>query len=419
MGRTVKNRTPIHPKPVEKIELSSEHIGLRAAAALIFLVLGASALAYTFVNFLNGEKGWREINVSSGAVTCADDFIFMYDVGSGGSVHSENRTLTLLYSELAKKAYEVFSAEVDVEGVHNLCYLNRHPNEEIVVEPALYSAFEKIEGAGSRYIYLGPAYAVYDSLFFLESPEYADAFDPELDPEMAEFYRQISFFARSEKDVNLELLGDNRVKLRVSQGYLDFAEENGIERFIDLYWLKNAFITDFLSENIIAAGYTNGTVSSYDGYSRCLSQSDESFDYTLYCSYEGVIYPAAVMEYSGQRAIVNLRAYPLNGRDKWRFTKVAGKMRSQYLSLTDGANHTAAEEITSYSTETGCADIALALADIYIADELDMQKVITAREKGIETVVFDGEDILCTDESITLKQLYTADDRAFSAKTVR
>lgn len=383
------------------------------------MVMGASALAYTFVNFLNGDKGWREIEVNSGAVTCADDFTFLYDVGSGGSVHSENRALMLLYSELAKNAYEIFNAEVEIEGVQNLYYINHHPNEEVTVDPALYSAFEKVERAGSRYIYLGSAYAVYDSLFFLDSPEYADAFDPKLDPEMTEFYQKISDFARSEADVRLELLGDNRVKLCVSQVYADFAAENGIERFIDLYWLKNAFICDFLSENIIEAGFTHGTVSSSDGYSRCLSTSDESFGYTLYCLHNGVVYPAAMMEYSGQRSVVNLRAYPLYGRDKWRFAEVAGEVRSQYLSLDDGTNKTATAEITAYSAERGCADIALALAGIYIADELDLQKVQKIRENGIETIIFDGEKILCTDEGVTLKNFYTADDAAFSVSVIK
>lgn len=382
------------------------------------MVVGASALAYTFVNFLHGEKGWREIDVSAGAVTCADDFIFMYDVGSDGSVHSENRALTLLYSDFAKKAYEIFNSEVEIEGVNNLFYINHHPNQEITVDSALYSAFERIVRSGGRYIYLGPAYAIYDSLFFLDSPEYADAFDPKLDPEMAELYEKISSFARSESDVRLELLGDNRVKLRVSQEYSAFAAENGLERYIDLYWLKNAFICDFLSENIIEAGFTHGTVSSSDGYSRCLSTSAESFGYNLYCVHNGVVYPAAVMEYSGQRSVVNLRAYPLYGRDKWRFAEVAGEMRSQYLSLDDGTNKTAAEEITAYSTEMGCADIAIALADIYIADELDMAKVLKIKDNGIETVVFNGEKILCTDEDITLKGFYTADDAAFSASVI-
>lgn len=385
---------------------------------MIFLVVGASALAYTFVSFLNGEKGWREIEVSSGAVTCADDFVFMYDVGSGGSVHAENRALMTLYSELAKRAYEIFNAEVEVDGVQNLYYINHHPNEEVMVDSALYSALEKVVDAGSRYIYLGPAYAVYDSLFFLESPEYADAFDPKLSPEMTEFYISISKFARSEEDIRLELLDGGKVKLFVSQEYADFASKNGIERFIDLYWLKNAFICDFLSDNIIGAGYTHGTVSSYDGYARCLSESVESFDYTLCCALDGIIYPAAVMEYSGQRSFVNLRAYPLYGRDKWRYAEINGEMRSQYLSLDDGTNKTASEEITAYSDSSGCAEIALALADIYIADELDMEKVKKICENGIETVIFKEENILCTDEGITLKNLYAADGLEFTAKTI-
>lgn len=402
MGRTVKNRTPIRPKPVERIELSTKHVGLRAAAAVIFLVVGASALAYAFVNFLNGERGWRKIEVSTGAITCADEFVFMYDVGSSGSVHAENRALLNLYSELSKSAYEIFNAEVEIENINNLWYINHHPNEEIEVDKWLYSAIEKTVDSGSRYIYLGPAYSIYDSLYYMTSPDYAKDYDPSLNPELAVLYQQISDFAKSEDNISLELLGDNKIKLNVSEEYLEFAEDNALDRFIDFYWMKNAYICDYLAERISSSGYTHGVISSYDGFARCLSKTDETFEHVIFCEYEGHIQSAAVMEYTGPKSIVCLRDYSSVGE--------GGGSYAPFLSLSDGKPLSAIEELMGYSDEKGCFDIALELAEIYIAEKLDKTAVSALSENGIETVYCQGNRVICSDPNIRLTNVLSGDE---------
>ena len=68
-----------------------------------------------------------------------------------------------MYSNLCSEAYRIFQSDEEYFGADdapaaNLAYLNKHPNEVVTVDSALYSAFELIRDNGSRYPYLAPVY---------------------------------------------------------------------------------------------------------------------------------------------------------------------------------------------------------------------------------------------------------------------
>ncbi|MCD8014832.1 MAG: hypothetical protein LUG99_16995 [Lachnospiraceae bacterium] len=58
--------------------------------------------------------------------------------------------------------------------------------------------------------------------------------------------------------------------LFVSDDHLAYAEETGFLSYIDFFWMKNAFIIDYLTDTLIEKGYTQGASSSYDGFDRNL-----------------------------------------------------------------------------------------------------------------------------------------------------
>lgn len=60
-------------------------------------------------------------------------------------------------------------------------------------------------------------------------------FDPYQNEEIAAYFAEISAFAQDEHAVQIELLGENRIKLFVSEEYLAYASEEGISDFIDFY----------------------------------------------------------------------------------------------------------------------------------------------------------------------------------------
>lgn len=404
MSRGIRARMPHYAEPVQKIEVKNKNIKLRLAAAVLFLIIGVTAFAYGIISFLKGEAGWREIEVySSAGVTCGEDFVFLYEVGSRESVSKEVRLVTTLYSDAAKTAYEIFSADVEIEGVANLWYINHHPNEEISVDEALYNAFSQVSEDGGRWIYLGPSYSVYDNLFYMSSPDYAADFDPRLNPAIGKLFQEICRFAENSEAVNLELMGNNTVKLKVSEEYLAFAEAEELESYIDFYWMKNAFIADYLADRLLEQGYNHGVLSSYDGYVRCLDDRETTFAYQLYHEQEGVAFLVETMEYTGPCSFVTFRSYPLNSFDYRHYLILSDRsIRTPYLSTADGLDRCSIEELTVYACHTGCAEIALKAAPGYIADEFQERILTSLTETGIYAVYWKSGEIRKSEPSLSI-----------------
>ncbi len=371
MGRTAKNRDLPHLPPVEKVELSSKHLVPRIVAAALLLLIGAGALAYAFSTLFSGEPGWQEIKVSSrNELTCGSDFVFTYNIGAGGaSASSESRAVTALYTQAATHAYRVFDTVQSWDGVGNLYDVNRHPNEIVEVDPALYRAFALLEEHRSRALYLGPVYAVYQSLFYCQDDNEAAAFDPLSNDSMAAYVAEGAAYARDPAAVELELLGENRVRLNVSEDYLAWAEYNETDRFLDFFWLKNAFVADYLADTLTEGGYTLGALSSYDGYVRTLDGSGASYSLGLFDRGDA-IFQAGVLNYTGPASLVTLRAYPTGGETLSHYYQWEnGDIRSPFVDLADGLCRTSLPQLTCWSKTAGCAEIALRMAPLYVAEE--------------------------------------------------
>lgn len=396
MGRTVRGRREPHLPRVEKIELSDSHVKGRTAAAVLLLVVGVALIVYSFTNFLSTDAGWQEIEADAArGFHCGGDFTFLYELGNGEiSVNSEKKELTALYSDAAKTAYGIFNADVEIEGVANLWYLNHHPNEEIVVDEVLYNALSQVSDDGGRWIYLGPVYSIYDNLFYMSSPDGAVDFDPRLNPVIGELFQEICRFAEDSEAVNLEFMGNSTIKLKVSEEYLAFTEAEELEDFIDFYWMKNAFIVDYLADRLLAEGYNHGVISSYDGYVRCLDDRGTIFAYQFYHEQEGMAVLSEVMEYTDPCSFVAFRSYPLNGLDYRRYLILSdGSVRTPYLSTVDGLDRCSIEELTVYARNMGCAEIALKAASVYIVDGFQENTLSSLTETGIYAVYWEGGEI--------------------------
>ena len=262
------------PKPVEKIEVTEDKKKLRLALMLLFGALGIGLLTYAFVSWLGAEEGWQiiETNTSYG-VTCGSDFTFQYYLGgSGVSATAQKKQLVKLYSQASAKAHQLFHETETFDGVANVAYINSHPGEVIEVEDALYQAFETILADGRRNLYLGPVYDQYRN--FCSAQTGAEEFDPTVNEEMNDYFLEIASFANDPEQIDLELLGEGKVRLTLSPECQKYTKVNEITNWIDFYWTKNAFIIDYLAETVTMEGYTLGRISSVDGFARMLSEND-------------------------------------------------------------------------------------------------------------------------------------------------
>ena len=412
MGKTTRkdNRQLPHPKPVEKIELSEKHIRLRIVLTVVFLLIGVSALVYGVLSFLGGgDGGWQEITASvSGEDHCGGEFVFRYDVGGSGlTVRTEYRQLTDLYTETMIHAYQLFHTQSSFEGVTNLYTINHHPGEVLTVEPVLYEAFQLLEEYGRRELYLGPVYVQYNNLFYCQGDEQTLEFDPFVSQEAAAYYQEVASFAQDPDSVRLELLGENQVRLVLSEDYARYAEEQGITDFLDFYWMRNAFIIDYAADILAEQGFTRGMLSSYDGFTRNLDQRGTGYAYNLFDRQGQVIYPAGTLQYSQPVSMVFLRDFPMNSLDTMHYYELeSGEIRFPYVDVRDGLCRASLHNLVGYSYEESCARVLMTLMPVYIADSFDGTSLQEGAEKGIYSIYFENGVIYADDPGVVITDLY-------------
>lgn len=421
MANKFRDNRPRGLKPVQRIELSEANAKRRFIVVVALILIGATAIAFGVGALLETEPGWQQIEANPKKVSCARDFVFNYYFADEEiSATKEQKALNSLYSSLCVTAYELFNRYEGFDGVNNVFYINEHINEEIKVDKALYDAFKTILDTDSRYLYYGALHAEYEYMFFgAEDSPQSQEYDPYENSEMAEYFATLAGFVNDPDHVTLELLSGNTIKLRVSKEYQDFAKENEISSFIDFYRLKNAVIIDYFAEKLTEKGYTKGSISSYDGYVRCLDSRDEVYALNLYDKRGDEVYNCAKIAYRGPMALVNLRAFPLGEKDSFDFyIRTDGQIITPYLDKY-GLYKSATQSIISYSEEKTCTQIAILLIDTMIADELDTTRFAELKKQDINSVWIEDLEICRSHAGLILTDLYEDDEIKYTLKGVK
>lgn len=393
------------PRPITRIELSEKNKGLRLIAAIALLVIGVIGITVGFMHALNRDDGWQRVQVVTQERSCTENFVLQYHFGESGSqATAVNMKLQKVYADACTKAYQLFTSDEAFDSVNNIYHINHHPNEEITVDPVLYAAFEKMEN--TPYLYLGPVYAHYYSIIF-NAPESSVAqLDPLTGSDAKAYVNQIAEFAADRQNVKLELLGDNRIKLCVSDDYLAFAAKEEIETFIDFAYLTNAFIIDYLADTLIGEGLTNGYLVSADGYTRNLC-AGEKFNFNIFDRVENLIYPAGVLEYEGPVSMVFFKDYPTANSDV-NYRENQDHFVHLFANPADGIYRASAENLVSYSYNTGCVDVALKMLPCFMGTDF-------AVPEGVYSIWCEESVIYYNDETVSIKQLLKDENVAYRA----
>lgn len=413
MRRGARDNGP-HGRPPERIELEGGFSKGRLAAALLLLGIGIACLVYAFSQLLLPQAGWQTIEAGSAAgPTSGEEFTFLYNSGSS----QEAKAVAAVYTGACRKSFQLFHSSEEFEDAVNVASLNSHPNEALEVDPVLYRALAAFAESGRRELYLGPVYERYEGLFSCEDDSQLAYYDPRLSEEVRAEYEEVLAFANDPQAVSLELLGENRVRLAVSPAYLAWAEERGVVRFLDFSWMRNAFVADYLAEELTAAGYTKGSLSSYDGFSRNLDGSGEDYTYTIYHREGGQLYHAADFHYQGPAAFVRMRDYPLREKDLRHYrTLSGGEVRSSYLDVSDALCKSAVDTLVCYSREKSCAQMLLKMIPVYIADDFREESVAALAGEGIDAIYCQTGVVRYTEADARLEDLYAGEDVRYRAE---
>lgn len=403
------------------LELTKKNLNVRIVAFILFAALALTAFGYALWSFLSTESGWKEIEANNTSeLNCSSDFVFMYNVGASGiSATAENKAITLAYTDAVLNGYQLFTNDQGYDGVNNVYYINQHPNEEIEVHEALYQAFSQIQEYQDRNIYLAPVYMQYDDIFFAGDDSETADYDPYQNEEIAAYYKEVASYANNVDAINIELLGGNKIRLNVSEEYLKYAEENYITSFIDFTWLKNAFVVDYLADTMIEKGYTLGTISSYDGFSRNLDDSGTSYSFNIYDMTEDSLYGAGIIQYTGAQSIVFMHNYPITSMDYLHYYEMKnGEIRTAYLDVADGICKSSLNNLVSYSEDMGCAEVLLQTVPVYVTDTFNKEAITELKTVGIHSVYCENHVIYYNDSSVEFTELYNRDDVTYTVSYV-
>lgn len=404
MSRTARERgrTPALPS-VEKVEVPQDHLGRRIALFALCLAVAIGSFGYGIYSWLGVDPGWT--TVDGGGQAGTENLTFEFLVTEDGlDGRNQLRTVQGMYAQLCSQAYQLFNADAAPadENICNMWYINAHPNEIIEVDAVLYKAFEQMAEAKNRRVYLGPAYEVYTDLFYAQDADEAKLLDPWQDPEMEKFCQEIADFAGDPEQVNVELLGDNRLRLHVSEEYQRYMGESGARKYVDFYRQRNAFIVDYLIEEMTEAGLQAGVVSSRDGYTRSLPGTRYNATVNLADWNGQQAVAAAQISFDQPVSIAYLRAFPLGQEDaNWYQDMGDGEFRHPYIDDADGKCKASANAVGIYSLDAACVQLMLAAEEAFISDVFEPRKLAE-----FDAVFLRDKTIFCTDPDLQLVNVY-------------
>lgn len=414
MGLFKKNQPQL-----KQIEVSNKNVKLRLVFAIVFLVLGVALIGYWIYGLVTKEPGWYTIEITQGHTELNDELIFNYCIGDNDelSAADEHKLITTVYSTEAGKAAELFDVYKSYDDVVNLYTINQKPGEALKVENALYEAFELMEKYESRILYMAPIFSDYRNLCASQTEQDAKLCDPHTDEETRLYFEQVMKYASDPEMIRVELLDDNKVSLYIAEEYREFLDKHEIKDYIDFGWLTNAFVVDYVADVMISRGYTSGNITSYDGYTRNFDESDERYAFNVFDRIKENVYPAAVAQYKGPISMVFLRNYPMSTLDmSVYFAYSDGNYAHRYADTINGVYKSALNNLVSYSYNVGCAEVALMMADTFIADELDLANIDAMADKQVYSVWCIDKTIYCNDGKITLSDLYSKDDVSYKSE---
>lgn len=402
-----KDKTPYVP-PVKHIELDEKKIKPRLILTIVFFIIAIIAITYGVVSMNSTDDGWRTVEASSKLDgSCIPEIAFQYNLGASGvAAGVEYRELSKVYTEAADNATKFFNNRYYVD-TSNLRTLNDSPNSDVAVAQELYDALKLLSDSGRREMFYAPYYDEYTSLFLCVDENEAYNFDPKRNPEVEQYINSLSAYVGDKNHVSLTFGENNTLRLNVSDEYLAFAKDYGITSYVDLYWMKNAFVVDYIAEKLTENGFYFGSLSAFDGYVRNLDKGSGCiYGFNLYDKVRDTVNPAAIMSYSGQISVVNYRSYPMTDLDAPYYSEDAdGNTLSKYIG-GNGYPASATGSLVMFSREKSCAEILVSTMEYYLADTLDTAEVENIPE--ISCVYCEDSKVVTnsTDEKISFDSFY-------------
>lgn len=388
-------------RPVKKVEVDHKHVRLRVVLLVLCILVAVFALGHGIHLMISKQPGWQTVEISSDTRNCSGDFTLQYYLPGG--VNEEYRRAVAVYEQACTDAYRYFNTDGELGTIV--------PNTPVKISPVLYQALEKIQSSGNRCIYLAPVYSEYRRMFLCDNEAEAAIYDPQQNEEIAQQIAELAAWCNDPAVIDLTLLGDNTVELKVTGEYLQYMQD--ADTYLDFGWMKNAFVADYLAQQLTDNGLTKGYLASFDGFTRNLTTGSESFSLNIFDRQGTAIYKPAVLTYQGPMSLAVLRNYPMTDQDRWQyFTFSDGHITTAMVDPADGVSKSAVNSLVVYSPTESCATIALKAAPLYLQESWSDDAMTALKAGKIYGIWSDGKTLYHTEPSAVL----TVTDSGYTVK---
>ena len=282
---------PLSPKMEKErektnIRIPVKHMVPRIIAFIILLGGGISLIVLSVLGVFSQQSGIQVISVNEDPDYKVGENITLRYYLSGNSIQRRNQASAVAedYSRSMKSIGKLLEDEEEVVGVKSISYISRNAGTEVEIDEILYktlsSAVENSKNPAYS-IYLGPLYQRWN--FWTSVPESTKpTVDPLYNAPGATFISEYLNLLASGDNIKLNLLGNNKVKLELSQAYRSWLEDNEYDGpILSLGSLKQAYQVQVARDALIEKGHTAGVLVSEDGLVAPLGELIDT-NYRLY-----------------------------------------------------------------------------------------------------------------------------------------
>ena len=339
----------------------TRHLGLKIG---IFggsaLILATLMILYAF-GFFTREAGYRALYPTADkTVDYADGLnCAIYLEGSSFDCNQKQKRAIEIYSSTLKNIYKITDPSSTYEDVDSLASINVNPNKEVSISKTLYGYLEKANEVGNNEnysLFSSPLFDEWQRLISLKELTSSLTYDPLNDLDEGKYLSDLSSFINDPNHISLTLLGEEKVRLNVSEEYLNFRKQNEISSPLTSFGpLRGAIEIETLVEAFQKEGFHDGFFSNQRGLGATLDLTP-GLNHVIQAKGSNEKVHVGNLTYPSSHAFCKyarfLKGYSIQKEENTY-------NRSLYLDLSTGEGDAVFESVGLYSSSISLWDLTL------------------------------------------------------------
>lgn len=370
------------------LKVSSKHLKTRIFIFVLAFLLAIFSFSYGVYSISKKEPGIYEIEaIRNDDVKFYNSGIklYYYLEGNSNQIKSNLESISNLYSNSLVNIHCLLNNKNTYENYKNIAYINKHLNEDITLDETLFNiildAYDKTLQNNGYNMFAGPLFESWNSI--LNSFEQA-SYEPINNPFEKERIETITELINEPNNISIDVIDHNKriIRVNVSKEIIDVLNKYEYEYgLIDLNLLKDAYIAQFLNEELNKYEFTDGYIQFDSG----LLMNMSSRDFGVYYLYTYSDAPSKITEINVDNRIC-ISCFKQFSLGEDNYYEINDILRSPFISSKTG--YPFVSYLSSYIYSSNNSPVELVYNNI-VLNEMnaikDYNYVYTMKDKTIYT----------------------------------